>query len=215
VAAGVGVVAAVAGTAVAARRSRGAAGGVALLAVSAGAAVALRRRRRNRPPSRKLPRATPVTGNARVLGPEDEGRVLRALAGWTPPPPRTPVGRLAAYAWAAPMTAAGLVLVAVSGAGVRIEDGVLLVRGARGPVGLYLRRRGFAATAWGHVILSAPTSLSPGLLAHELVHVRQAERLGALFAPLYLVLLARYGYARHPMERAARLGGRRAGGAPA
>lgn len=149
-----------------------------------------------------------------MLGPEGEGRALRALALWTPPAPRTPAGRVAAYAWAAPMTLAGLVLAAASGTGVSVENGVLLVRGARGPVGVYLRSRGFAATAWGHVVLTRPHSPSEALLAHELVHVRQAERLGALFAPLYLVLLARYGYARHPMERAARLGGRRAAGAP-
>ncbi len=197
------------------RRSRAVAAGAAVLAVGAGGALALRRRRRRRG-FRPLatPRSTPVSGNARVLGPEGEGRVLRALALWTPPAPRTTAGRVAAYVWAAPLTLAGLVLVAGSGAGVRVEDGVVLASGARGPVGAYLRSRGFAATAWGHVVLTRPASPSAGLLAHELVHVRQAERLGALFAPLYLALLARYGYARHPMERAARLGGRRATGAP-
>jgi hypothetical protein len=32
---------------------------------------------------------------------------------------------------------------------------------------------------------------------------------------LYLILYPVYGYARHPMERAARIAGRRARGAPA
>jgi hypothetical protein len=55
---------------------------------------------------------------------------------------------------------------------------------------------------------------SAALLAHELVHTRQAERLGPFMAPVYLGLLARYGYLRHPMERAARRAGRRARGLP-
>ncbi|MDP8931826.1 MAG: hypothetical protein M3O70_25470, partial [Actinomycetota bacterium] len=69
--------------------------------------------------------------------------------------------------------------------------------------GAVLRSRGFDAGAFGHVIVAAGDP-HDHLLAHELVHVRQAERLGPLMAPVYLGLLAVYGYARHPLERAAR-----------
>ncbi|MEX0705789.1 MAG: hypothetical protein WD041_04155, partial [Nitriliruptoraceae bacterium] len=51
---------------------------------------------------------------------------------------------------------------------------------------------------------------SASLLAHEAVHVRQFERLGPLMVPVYLWLAARHGYRDHPLERAARLGARRA-----
>jgi hypothetical protein len=86
--------------------------------------------------------------------------------------------------------------------------GVLLFSPARGPAAQFLRVRGFSAMTIGHVVV-ARIEPSEALLAHELVHVRQAERLGPLMAPLYLALMAVYGYARHPMERAARLAQRR------
>lgn len=153
-----------------------------------------------------------VVGNARVLGRETEPQTLQRLAGWVPEPPRRPLGRVLAYAWASPMTLAGLVLGATAGVAPEVRDGVLLFPRARGLAGPMMRTRGFGATALGHVII-ATGDPSAALLAHELVHVRHAERLGPLFAPLYLGLLGAFGYARHPMERAARLGGRRAGGA--
>lgn len=127
------------------------------------------------------------------------------LATWVPPRPVTPQARLAAMVWAAPMTVVGLIIAAGSGARPRLRDGVILFTPARALTGWTVRTRGYAAAAFGHVIVSVhePT---PHLLAHELVHVRQAERFGAFMAPLYLVLLARYGYRDHPMEMAARLG---------
>jgi hypothetical protein len=66
------------------------------------------------------------------------------------------------------------------------------------------RRLGFAANAFGHVVLTARPDPSPTLLAHEAVHVRQAERLGIGLAPVYAILWARWGYRNHPLERAAR-----------
>lgn len=63
-----------------------------------------------------------------------------------------------------------------------------------------LTRRGYAAITFGHVIIFArePTDT---LWRHELRHVRQYERLGLAFLPLYLRLHARHGYAAHPLER--------------
>lgn len=148
-------------------------------------------------------------GNAHVLGPASEPALLQALAGWVPEPPRSGPAKVAAYVWASPLSLAGLLVSLASGARPQVREGVLVFPGVQGAAEWLLRVRGFQATAWGHVVI-ARSDPSPSLLAHELVHVRQAERLGPLFAPLYGILYLAYGYARHPMERAARLGGRRA-----
>jgi hypothetical protein len=162
-------------------------------------------------PPRSARRTPAPIGEARVLGPVKEPSPLQSLAGWVPAPPRSPLTKALAYAWASPMTLAGLLVGLASGARPEVRDGVLLFAEARGPAGAILRARGFAATALGHVVVATrrPTD---ELMAHELVHVRQAERLGAVFAPVYGLLYLAYGYARHPMERAARLGGRRLAG---
>jgi hypothetical protein len=152
-------------------------------------------------------------GNPRILGPRREPRALRRLAEWVPAAPATPVTRVLAYLWAAPLSVAGLLVGLASGARPVLREGVLLFPEARGLSGLVLRARHYDATAIGHVVI-ATKDPSPALLAHELVHVRHAERFGAAFAPLYAGLWLVYGYARHPMERAARLGVRRGAQAP-
>jgi hypothetical protein len=72
----------------------------------------------------------------------------------------------------------------------------------RGLANRILTRRGYVAITFGHVIVFTrePT---PHLWSHELVHVRQYERYGLAFLPLYLWLYARHGYASHPLEREA------------
>lgn len=46
--------------------------------------------------------------------------------------------------------------------------------------------------------------LTVALISHELVHCQQAADMGLLrYWLTYLWLLVRFGYARHPMERAA------------
>lgn len=140
-----------------------------------------------------------------ATAPEREPRPLAALAAWRPAAPARRLTRVAAYAWAAPVSLAGAVAALAAGRPrVALRDGVLVVSGVRGLTGRALRLRGFTAVTLGHVVL-AREEPSPALLAHEAVHVRQAERLGALIAPVYLGLMAVYGYHRHPMERAARL----------
>lgn len=162
---------------------------------------------------RPRPRAG-VRGAAHVAPPSWEPRVLTALASWEPARPRTPLGRALAYAWASPMTLAGLLAGAASGTLPRPSDGVLLFAGARGLPRVFFGRRGFSAFTLGHVVVARTREPSAPLLVHEQVHVRQAERLGVLLAPLYLILDALYGYARNPLERAARRAQRRALGAP-
>lgn len=109
-----------------------------------------------------------------------------------------------ARVWAAPITAVGLLVGALSGVAPRVRDGVVLFAPARGLSGRIIRRRGFAATGLGHVVIAVEEP-SDTLMAHELVHVRQAERFGPFMAPVYLALLVVHGYHRHPLERAARL----------
>ncbi|HUH06502.1 MAG TPA: hypothetical protein VML96_01730 [Egibacteraceae bacterium] len=144
-----------------------------------------------------------VSGTVQLAPPSWEPAALSALAQWVPQAPQTPLRRAAAYLWASPLTLAGLLAGAATGARPELRHGVVLFRNAGGLTGKVLRRRGFAAGALGHVILAVGDP-SPVLLTHELTHVRQAERLGPAMAIVYPGLLAVYGYARHPMERAAR-----------
>lgn len=208
-----------------------AAGAVVLVATGAAAARALRERSAlqvSRPDGSPLPdgtgapgglrsraRSAPgVQGPAQVAPPSWEPRALTWLATWEPDRPTTAAGRLLARVWAAPLTLAGLLAGAASGALPRLHDGLLLFPGARGLPRAFFTRRGFSAFALGHVVVALAEEPSEPLLAHEQVHVRQAERLGILLGPLYLALQALYGYARNPLERAARRAQRRALGVP-
>jgi hypothetical protein len=138
--------------------------------------------------------------------PVEEPAIVARLAAWSPTPPAGPLTRMAGYAWAAPLTAAGLVLGALSGSRPRVHEGALVFADARGLAGRMLRWRGFTAATLGHAIVAVGQP-SASLLAHELTHVRQAERFGPFFAPLYLAALVRYGYRHNPFERAAYLAG--------
>jgi hypothetical protein len=164
-------------------------------------------------PLRRAGRHTPRTAAARLAPPSWEPAALTALSRWVPRPPRGPLGRAVAYVWASPVTVAGLLAGLAAGSRPRVRDGVLLFADAKGLAGRMLMRRGYDATAIGHVVVarSQPSEL---LMTHELVHVRQAERFGPFMAPLYLGLHLLYGYARHPMERAARRAVRLRLGAP-
>lgn len=147
-------------------------------------------------------------GAGHVVAPSWEPAPVTALAGWVPPPPATGRGRALALGWAAPLTLVGGVLAVASGVWPRRHGDVWIAAPAGGLFAARFARRGFAACTLGHVIVAAREP-NERLLAHERVHVRQAERLGPLMAPVYLGLLAVYGYARHPLERAARTGARR------
>jgi len=112
--------------------------------------------------------------------------------------------RLLRYAWAAPWSLAGLILALpalLAGATARVTEGTLEVAGGR--LGRAASRLPgalrFSAITFGHVILAIDhESLAP-LRAHEQVHVRQYERWGPLFVPLYLgSSLAQLAAGRHP-----------------
>ena len=114
------------------------------------------------------------------------------------------LGRLMCYAWAAPATAVGLVaalFASLLGAGACLFDGVLEISGGRlaGWVGRLPRVLQFEAITLGHVILGTTHAALCELRSHERVHVRQYERWGLLFFPLYLgSSLVQWLRGRHP-----------------
>lgn len=136
------------------------------------------------------------------------GRAALRLARWVPPRPASPLGRRLALAWAGPLTLAGFGLARLAGTRPAWDEelGCWVSRGARGPSRAALRAVGASANTVGQVVLAVSPHPSRTLLAHEAVHVRQAERFGPMLLPLYLWLSARYGYRDNPLERAARHG---------
>ncbi len=101
--------------------------------------------------------------------------------------------------WSLPNTLIGIGFALLSGTLPRVRDGVLVAESDRGLANLFLTRRGFGAITFGRVIVSA-TPITADLLMHESHHARQYEVLGPFFIPLYLVLQARHGYAKNPLE---------------
>jgi hypothetical protein len=153
----------------------------------------------------------PASAVAHLPPRQGAGGLASRLGAWVPEPPRTPVTTVAARLWAAPLTVIGLLLALLSGSRPvwSPEHRCWVASDVGGVSGLALAAVGADANAVGHVVLCRLPSPPPTLLAHELVHVRQAERFGPLLFPLYVWLGARYGYRDHPLERAARLGAER------
>ena len=116
---------------------------------------------------------------------------------------------LLGWFWAMPNTIAGLLIGLLTFQTPRLHGGAIVFdRVPRGVTWLMPRLHRTAMTI-GFVIVSA-RPVEGRLLVHEQHHIRQFERLGPLFAPVYFGLALRYGYRRHPMERSAR----RAAGEP-
>jgi hypothetical protein len=108
------------------------------------------------------------------------------------------------YLWVAPATMVGLALATVAcalGATVRSRQGVLEVAGGRlaGMASLMPRSLRFLAITFGHVVIGVSHSVLAEERAHEHTHVRQYERWGLLFFPLYLASsAAQFLRGRHP-----------------
>ena len=115
-----------------------------------------------------------------------------------------PLLRLLAYVWASPNTFLGLLLGLLSFQRPRVADGIVVFDGPRRGFLALLSMFRRAAITYGHVVLSNRPLAGP-LRVHELHHVRQYERLGPLYIPLYLLIYVFTGYRRHPFEEAARL----------
>jgi hypothetical protein len=123
--------------------------------------------------------------------------------------------RLLCYLWAGPASCLGLLLAALGvAAGGRIarHTGALEAEGrllAWGLLHLTLLEGGVSAITFGHVVLGRSRVALDATRAHERVHVRQYERWGPLFIPLYLAAslwaAARGGHAYYdnPFEREA------------
>ena len=95
------------------------------------------------------------------------------------------------YAWASPATLLGLAFALVGfllGARGRVVAGALEVGGGRlhALVGRLPASMRFGAITLGHVIVGLDAATLERCREHEQVHVRQYERWGALFFPLYL-----------------------------
>jgi hypothetical protein len=95
-----------------------------------------------------------------------------------------------------------------AGARARAVCGVLEVGGGR--IGRGLRRFGFGAITLGHVIIGLDEECLHACRSHEHVHVRQYERWGVLFFPLYAAasmvacLRGGHAYRDNRFEREAR-----------
>lgn len=112
------------------------------------------------------------------------------------------LGRLARYAWAGPNTCLGVLAGLLSLMRPRARDGVLVFEGRpRGFLWALTRMKRRAITL-GHAVVTADP-FEGRLRRHELVHVRQYERLGPAYIPAYLAVWAVRGYRRHPFELAA------------
>jgi hypothetical protein len=174
--------------------------------IVAGLVGAVRQRREAQAVRRGL--LPPASASARFDPAVRYGSFAAPLAEWTPARPEHPVWRLAVSAWAGPFTVVGYGLALAAGRRPEWDDelGCFVATGMRGPTSRVLRLLGADANTIGQVVLATPETPSRVLLAHEAVHVRQAERLGPLLLPLYLWLGARYGYRDNPLERAARTG---------
>ena len=84
--------------------------------------------------------------------------------------------------WAAPWSVLGL-LFGMTFRSRRATRGVLLCEGASWPARF---RWHYRAITFGHVVLCVDV-IDEHTLEHELVHVRQYERWGPLFVPVYLL----------------------------
>jgi hypothetical protein len=112
--------------------------------------------------------------------------------------------RVLAYVWTSPNTVLGFTFGLFSFQRPRLDEGVFFFdRHRRGFVSLLAVFKR-AAITYGHVVLSNRPVQGP-LLVHELHHVRQYERLGPLYLPLYVLIWIFTGYQGHPFEKAARL----------
>jgi len=106
--------------------------------------------------------------------------------------------------WAAPATAIGLALAGIAcllGATARVEQGVLEVAGGRLAkwMGFLPSSMRILAITFGHVVLGVRHSDLAEARGHEHAHVRQYERWGVLFFPVYIASSgAQLVRGRHP-----------------
>jgi hypothetical protein len=123
--------------------------------------------------------------------------------------------RILCFLWAAPATALGLLIAVAAcftGGSARVVENAIEVSGG---IVTKLLRRGLpligpgAAMTLGHVILGQDPACLESSRRHEHVHVRQYERWGPFFLPVYVAyslmlwLRGRDPYRDNPFEREA------------
>jgi hypothetical protein len=96
------------------------------------------------------------------------------------------------YGWVLPVSCIGVTLlpfVLLSGGGVSFVTGAIEAQGGLLPALLSSRRFRFSISALtvGHVIFSPDSDSLRRCRDHEHVHIRQYERWGPFFPPLYLL----------------------------
>ena len=135
-------------------------------------------------------------------------------------PRRAPFRRGLAYLWAGPTSLLGLtaaLLTVLSGGRAARSQGLLEVWGGFARGLLRSTPIGAQALTLGHVVLGRDRASLDRSRAHELAHVRQAERWGPLFLPAYLaaslwaLVRGRHYYRDNWFERDATRQERRAG----
>jgi hypothetical protein len=119
-------------------------------------------------------------------------------------PHKNRLTRLLFYLWAAPASAIGCCIAFFAfclGATWRVTDGVVEVGGGRfsSLVRLLPHVLRFEAITLGHVVLGLNHTVLETHRFHEHIHVRQYERWGILFFPLYLISsIMQFLRGRHP-----------------
>ena len=123
--------------------------------------------------------------------------------------------QIAVYLWVSPASVLGVLLGAIGmirGGRVSVHSGVLEIEGPLlrwGLRRLTLLGGGADAITFGHVVLGCDAATLRATRGHERVHVRQYERWGPLFIPLYVAASAwalvsgRDPYRDNPFEREA------------
>jgi hypothetical protein len=125
------------------------------------------------------------------------------------------IGRVVRYLWALPASAVGMLLAVpavCAGATLARVEGVVEVAGGRLLRALTNGQQSaaFVAITFGHVVIGLDHAVLARVRAHEHVHVRQYERWGPLFFPLYLassaiaLIRGRHPYLDNVFEREAR-----------
>lgn len=102
------------------------------------------------------------------------------------------LGSFLRYCWVLPVSIIGILLIPLvifSGGSISVTAGVIEAEGGILPLLLSRRRPHFtiAALTIGHVIIGQNRESLTRCRNHEHVHVRQYERWGPLFPPLYLL----------------------------
>ena len=116
------------------------------------------------------------------------------------------IRRVFAYTWPLPYTLSGIAIGLLLGGRFRKVNGVIEIHG---PIVAEMLSRFFVpamAMTLGHVVFGQTEAALELTRKHERVHVRQYERWGLLFVPVYLtisILLyarGRDGYRENPFE---------------